>query len=100
MSSIFLSYRRADAAGHAGRLHDSLTEHFGPDQVFHDYADIEAGSDFVQAIEQAIAATSVLVVVIGDTWLTVTLPDGRRRLDVPDDAVRLEVAALWGGASR
>jgi tetratricopeptide (TPR) repeat protein len=96
MSSIFLSYRRLDAAGHAGRLHDALTDHFGPDQVFQDYEDIEAGSDFVQVIETALGESSVLVLVIGDRWLTVALPDGRRRLDVPDDVVRLEVAAALG----
>ena len=33
---IFISYRRADSAGYAGRIYDRLTAHFGEDAVFMD----------------------------------------------------------------
>ncbi|MGH8772477.1 MAG: TIR domain-containing protein, partial [Burkholderiales bacterium] len=56
MSGIFISYRREDAAGHAGRLFDRLSEHFGRDRVFMDVSGIEPGVDFVEAIETAVGA--------------------------------------------
>ena len=36
MPKIFISYRRDDSAGHAGRLYDRLEGHFGQGQVFMD----------------------------------------------------------------
>ena len=51
MDGIFISYRRDDSAGYAGRLYDRLSAHFGADQVFMDVAGIELGTDFVTAIE-------------------------------------------------
>ena len=90
MDGIFISYRRDDSAGYAGRLYDRLAAHFGADRVFMDVAGIELGTDFVTAIEQAVGSCQVLVVVIGDEWLSTTDAAGRRRLDDPHDFVRLE----------
>ena len=91
MTAIFLSYRRADTSGYAGRLTSALQEHFGEDQVFHDIETIQPGRDFRLAIDQAISRCRVLLVLIGDTWLTETGEKGRR-LDDPSDYVRLEIA--------
>ena len=55
MPRIFLSYRREDAAGHAGRLYDRLTQNFGDESVFRDIDTIAPGTDFVDHIEKAIA---------------------------------------------
>ncbi len=33
---IFISYRRDDSAGHAGRIHDRLNREFGGDLLFMD----------------------------------------------------------------
>jgi len=93
MSGIYLSYRRMEAGGHAGRLVDYLSRHFGPSSVFRDIDTIRRGEDFSQAIESALNACDVMLVVIGNTWATGTGQDGRRRLDDPNDWVRLEVAA-------
>jgi beta-lactam-binding protein with PASTA domain len=93
MPGIFISYRREDSAGHAGRLYDRLSQHFGRSRVFMDVAQIEAGLDFVEAIEQAVGSCQVLLVMIGREWLTSADERGRRRLDDPHDFVRLEVAA-------
>ncbi len=92
MPGIFISYRREDSAGHAGRLFDRLVEHFGKDRVFMDVAGIEPGTDFVEAIDSAVGSCEVLIVVIGRQWTTFVEPDGRRRLDNPNDFIRLEVA--------
>jgi hypothetical protein len=92
MSGIFISYRRDDQAGFAGRLADVLESVFGADNVFRDIEDIHPGEDFVVAIEKQLAAVDVMLVVIGPAWLTVSR-NGVRRLDEPDDFVRREIEA-------
>jgi hypothetical protein len=93
MSKIYLSYRRMDAAAYAGRLFDHLSRHFGPDSVFIDIGGITRGEDFALAIESALNACDVVLVVIGKNWASCTDQDGHRRLDDPNDWVRIEVAA-------
>jgi hypothetical protein len=46
-ASVFISYRRADAAGHAGRLHDRLKSWFDAKEVFYDLGTIESGDERV-----------------------------------------------------
>jgi len=93
MASVFLSYRRDDAAGHAGRLYDRLVARFGRESVFMDLDSIGPGVDWVDRIDQAVGASDVMLAVIGRHWLTETKPDGGRRLDDPGDVVRTEIAA-------
>ena len=90
---IFISYRRADTQGWAGRLCDALTQAFGTKPLFFDLESIMPGDDFVDAIENAVRSASVLLALIGPHWLTTLLPDGHRRLDDPNDLVRLEIVA-------
>src|SRR5829696_9179420 len=90
---IFVSYRRDETAGYAGRLADRLNEHFGEHQVFRDIDSIEPGLDFAEAIERAVGSSEVLLAVIGKNWLTATDAAGYKRLENPDDYVRLEIAA-------
>jgi hypothetical protein len=90
---IFISYRREEAAGHAGRLRDRLIARFGENQVFMDVDAIEPGLDFAEEIETAVESCQVLLAVIGKEWLTASDNEGRRRLDDPDDLVRLEIEA-------
>jgi hypothetical protein len=92
-SRIFVSYRRDDARGDAGRLTDKLKYHFGDKQIFRDVEAIEAGVDFVEAINSAVSQCAVLLAIIGPNWLKVTDSQGRRRLDDRNDFVRLEIAA-------
>ena len=89
--SVFLSYRRAGTSGHAGRIGDDLERHFHRPIVFRDVESISAGVDFVDALEQAIVVARVAIVLIGDSWLSVTNNEGMRRLDDPNDHVRREV---------
>jgi TIR domain len=90
---IFISYRREETAYPAGWLFDRLADHYGGGQVFKDVDSIELGDDFVEVITTAVASCDVLLALIGDQWLTITDEDGRRRLDNPDDFVRLEIEA-------
>lgn len=93
MDGIFISYRRDDSAGYAGRLYDRLAAHFGADRVFMDVEGIEPGLDFVEAIEEAVGSCRVLIAVIGDEWTTATDAAGRRRLEDPNDFIRLETGS-------
>jgi len=93
MRGIFISYRRDDAEGQAGRLFDELSEHFGRDAVFMDVAGIRKGLDFRRVIDEHVTSCGVLLVLIGKGWLSATDGKGRRRLDDPNDFVRLETAA-------
>jgi hypothetical protein len=93
VTKLFLSYRRDDSAGHVGRLYDRLVEHFRADEIFVDIDTIEPGQDFIEAIDRAVTAADVLLVIIGKQWLTTTDRQGKRRLDNPHDFVRLEIAA-------
>ena len=89
-ANIFINYRREDSSGHAGRIFDALSDHFAG-RLFMDVDTIEPGIDFVEAIEQAVGSCEVLIVVIGREWLSIKDAAGKRRLDNPEDFVRLEV---------
>ena len=97
MARIFLSYRRDDDAGFAGRLADALEKEFGAGSVFRDVDDIRPGEDFIQAIESHLRQVGAVLVMIGPSWLA-TGSDGQRRLDDAGDFVRQEIqAALASG---
>jgi len=93
MSGIFISYRRQDSQGSAGRLADTLKAQFAHNQIFRDIETIEPGVDFVEAIERALGSCVVLLAVIGPRWLSATDKNGRRRLDDTNDYTRVEIAA-------
>jgi hypothetical protein len=93
LSRIFISYRREDSAGYAGRLYDRLSQHFGSDQIFMDIDTIKPGVDFVEVIEEAVGSCDVLIALIGKQWLTITDARGQQRLNDPTDFVRLEIKA-------
>jgi hypothetical protein len=89
---IFVSYRRQEESHLVGRLYDNyLVDHFGEDRVFVDVDTIKPGMNFAAEIIRAVTACQVLLVIIGPAWLTAADKRGRRRLDDPDDFVRLEI---------
>ena len=92
-AKVFISYRREDSAGHAGRVHDRLVREFGSGLLFMDVDGIPLGVNFVKVLQEEVAKCSVLLAVMGHEWLNVRDEDGRRRLDNPDDFVRVEIAA-------
>jgi hypothetical protein len=89
---IFISYRREESRWSAGRLYDRLGARFDRNQIFMDIDAIALGEDFVQAIENRVGDCDVLITVIGARWLTSTDGQGGRRLDNPQDFVRMEIA--------
>lgn len=110
MRKIFVSYRRADSQGWAGRLGEALAREFGDVACFFDIESIAPGDDFTAAIGAALASSETMLVLIGPHWLSASFPDGSRRLEDPRDFVRIEIATglarrlrvipvLVGGAS-
>jgi hypothetical protein len=90
MGGIFISYRRDDSQGFAGRLENDLAECFGDEFVFRD-REIPPGADFAEHIEQQLRGADAALVVIGRQWLDVRDAAGGRRLDQPGDWVRREI---------
>src|SRR5271157_5561318 len=83
--SVFISYRREDTAGYAGRLYDRLKTSF-PGRVFIDVGEIPPGTDFVKAIGQHLEGCAAMVALIGDNWAA------HDRLHDAADFVRVEIA--------
>lgn len=90
---LFISYRRSDARGIAGRLSDTLAVYFGDDRVFRDIENIEGGADFGNVITQALHAADAVIVLIGPDWLSLKNEKGQRRLEDPQDWVAEEIAS-------
>src|SRR5215469_5399031 len=88
---IFISYRREESAANAGRLYDRLSDQFGESRVFMDVDSIAIGADFTEAIIGAVSGCDILLALIGRDWLTITDSTGERRIDNPEDWVRLEI---------
>lgn len=89
---IFLSYRRGDAAGYAGRLHDGLVQRVGIQNVFQDIFAIPPGEDFRVVLDRALDKADVVLAVIGPGWLAARTEDGVQRLRDEEDFVRMELA--------
>ena len=93
MPGIFINYRRDDAAGAAGRLHDHLARSFPRRDLLMDVDAIEPGFDFVKQLETQVSQCDALLALIGPHWLTAEDEQGRRRLQDEKDYVRIEIAS-------
>jgi hypothetical protein len=89
---IFISYRRDDSSWVAGRIYDRLSSHLAANQIFMDVDKIDPGVDFIDAIEKSVGSCDALIAVIGRRWLISADEEGRRRVDKPEDFVRIEIA--------
>lgn len=92
METAFISYRRQDSAGYSRALYNELSRYFDAEQIFMDVDDIPLGTDFVQILNRNLQDCKVMLVIIGPQWLDIRSSNGERRLDNPDDFVRLEIA--------
>jgi len=89
---VFISYRRGDAAGYAGRVNDRLSRELGHDLLFMDVDAIPLGSNFVKVLREEVGKCQILLALIGRNWIDARDEQGRRRLEDPDDFVRIEIA--------
>jgi len=69
MTGIFISYQREDTAPWAGRMYERLAHEFSRDQLFMDVDNIAPGLDFVEVLEEQVAACDALLVLIGRDWV-------------------------------
>ncbi len=90
--TIFINYRKDDSNWNALALYQELQKYFSKDQIFKDFNAISPGDDFVVSINSALQSCDVLLVLIGKSWLQMKDEDGTRRLEDPNDFVRLEIA--------
>jgi hypothetical protein len=93
LGGVFISYRREDSGGYAGRISDRLTSCLGRDNVFFDVDAIPPGRDFVDVLSERVGKCDALIAVIGKHWTSSVDDENRRRLDDPNDFVRVEIAA-------
>jgi len=100
VQSVFISYRRDDSAGHAGRLCDALSARLGPEHVFMDVEGIAAGADFPTALTKELQRADTVIAMIGPRWLAASDASGVRRLDQPADYVRREIEAALASGKR
>jgi tetratricopeptide (TPR) repeat protein len=95
MTGIFINYRGDDSQTAAALIDRELTARFGSDQVFLDSRSIPAGADFGDELLGRVRTCSVLVVVIGPRWLSLTGEAGQRRIDDPRDWLRREIVEAF-----
>jgi len=91
MIKIFLSYRRSDSRHITERIYDRLVTQFGSEHVFKDLDSFPLGTDFRQALEEMVGQCHVLLLVIGERWLSLSDKSGARRLEAENDYVRTEI---------
>lgn len=66
--SLFISYRTEDAV-FAGRIYDSLKQHFGAERIFFDQRSIRAGAKWDEEIDRSLATCGAFLLVITPRWL-------------------------------
>jgi serine/threonine-protein kinase len=91
MSAIFISYRRSDSQDVSGRIYDRLVASLSAEKVFKDVDNIPLSVSFPDYLSQMLKEAKVVLVIIGTTWYSTKDSSGRRRLDDPEDVVRIEV---------
>jgi hypothetical protein len=95
---IFLSYRRSDCQAQANGLYDGLRNRLPDARVFMDIDSIPAGVDFEEHIQREISVCDLVLVMIGDNWLDARPGSDVRRIDEPEDFVRLEIESALSSA--
>jgi hypothetical protein len=98
--NIFINYRRDDDAGFTQALYSRLEQAFSAERLFMDIDNIAPGLDFVQVLNDEVARCDVVIAVVGKNWLSVTDETGARRLDNPEDFVRIELESALAHKKR
>ena len=89
-SKIFLNYRRKDSEQYVFGLGLLLDQRY-PGQVFWDRDTLKPGMKYRTEIEHTLRECAVVVAVIGEQWSSMKDEAGTRRIDIPNDVLRLEL---------
>ncbi len=81
---LFMSYRRSDSAGYAGRVFEGLESRLGPEHIFKDLTSIGPGENYLDAISDGISRATAVLLIVGPDWLSPRIFDEH-------DPVRFEV---------
>ena len=90
---VFICYRREETAFAARAIHDRVVQRLERESVFLDVDNIDLGVDWFNVLTERVGARDALVAVIGRNWVSNADKDGLRRIDDPDDFVRIEIEA-------
>jgi hypothetical protein len=90
---VFICYRREETAFAARAIHDRVVQRLERENVFLDVDNIDLGVDWFNVLTDRVGACDALVAVIGRNWVSSADKDGLRRIDDPDDFVRIEIEA-------
>lgn len=88
---IFINYRKKDSQATVDHIADRLKQRFGELAVFKDDVDIRAGERWPERLRQEVDYSQIVIVIVGPSWLTAHDQHYRRRIDDPNDWVRLEI---------
>ena len=91
LMKIFISYRRKINQDKADRVYDELVKVYGRESVFKDVDSIQPGQDFRKVIQEKVRRCDVMLAVIGHNWASVEDDRGQKRLESPEDYVRIEL---------
>jgi hypothetical protein len=99
MTSMLLSYRRADSEAMTGRIFERLVAYYGGDSIFMDIHKIPLGVDYRTFLKDEIVKHDFVLVIVGPRWRGVG-ENGSARIEDADDPVRMEVEAALAGQCR
>ena len=93
LPGLFMSYRRSDTPDAVGRIYDRLVSEFGKARVFKDVDSIPLGQDFRGHLNDIVGGCAAVLAIIGPRWTDTRNAAGQRRLEDPEDFVRIELEA-------
>jgi hypothetical protein len=99
LAKVFISYRREDTKWPARQMYEAFSRHLPEGQVFIDIDSIPPGADYVEILQRQVRGCEMVLALIGQEWVESSDPKtGQRRLDNPNDFVRIEICAALSRA--
>lgn len=100
MNRVFLSFRKVDDRVARERVDQRLCAEFGREQVFKSGESIPAGTDYVATLKAQATSCPVMIVLMGERWLSASDEHGARLIDREDDWVRVEIRTALAAGNR
>ncbi|MEJ2117672.1 MAG: TIR domain-containing protein, partial [Alphaproteobacteria bacterium] len=92
---IFINYRKAANLVEAKLLRHRLQKHFGENGVFLDINGLEGGDYWPETLAKQVDDSIAMVALICEGWADIRDADGQRRLENPNDFVRVEISRAF-----